>query len=292
MEFIPIRKIARLKNPGNGWLAYSIIACGIVVLLGFQYFVGLVGSLPITGTVALLSFAGCAFVYYRETSKIKTVRAAIANSMILASSVYVIAMGILMGTALQIEAAVSGSGLDDSPITQSDVVLSIIMNFLTMFFAVLAFTLIRKRGLSSIGLSGANFAENTLIGTMAGVMLFIFLVAVVFVLTWFGISLPQSEAGSGFSTRGIPLAIAVSLTAAITEETFFRGFLQNRIGLIAASVLFGFAHIGYGTVTQVVFPFVYALVFGWLYKKTGTLVAPMVAHFAYDMIVLGIAQLA
>ncbi|MDD5503036.1 MAG: CPBP family intramembrane metalloprotease, partial [Candidatus Thermoplasmatota archaeon] len=74
-------------------------------------------------------------------------------------------------------------------------------------------------------------------------------------------------------------------------ETFFRGFLQNRIGLIAASILFGFAHIGYGTVAQIVFPFIYALVFGWLYKRTGTLVAPMAAHFAYDMIVLALAQI-
>ncbi|MDD5503286.1 MAG: hypothetical protein PHH26_07480, partial [Candidatus Thermoplasmatota archaeon] len=259
MEFIPIRKIARLKNPGSGWLAYSIIACGIVLLLGIQYFIGLMDSLPFTGAVALLSFAGCALAYYRETSKTKTVRAAIANSMILASAVYVIAMGIVMGTALQIEAALFGKELQNGPISQADVVFSIIMNFITMFFAVVAFVLIRRKGISSIGLSFKNFTANALLGTLAGVMLFMLLVAVVFVLTLLGVNLPQSESGAGFSTIGIPLAVAVSLSAAITEETFFRGFLQNRIGLIAASILFGFAHIGYGTVAQIVFPFIYAL---------------------------------
>jgi hypothetical protein len=74
MDMSKIRKIARLKNPGSGWLVYSLIACGIVLILGLQYLIGLAGVLPFTGTVALLSFAGCAFVYYRETSTRKPLR--------------------------------------------------------------------------------------------------------------------------------------------------------------------------------------------------------------------------
>lgn len=291
MEPLRTRKNARLKNPGNGWLAYSIIACGVVLLLGIWYFLAISWRFPFTGAVTLLAFAGCAAIYLRETSRTKAMRTAIANSMILVPAVYVLALGIVMGTAVQIEALILGEDVSGGPLTQSDLLASMAINFITMFFSVVAFSLIRRKGVSSFGLSTRNLGLNMLVGTIAGIMLFMFLVAVVLVLSILGVDLPQSEAGSGFSTIGIPLSIAVSLTAAITEETFFRGFLQTRIGLIAASVLFGFAHIGYGTVTQIVFPFLYALVFGWLYKRTGTLAAPMAAHFAYDMIVLGLAQI-
>ena len=37
-------------------------------------------------------------------------------------------------------------------------------------------------------------------------------------------------------------AIAAGLTAALGEELFFRGFIQQKWGLLVGSVLFGFAH--------------------------------------------------
>lgn len=88
-----------------------------------------------------------------------------------------------------------------------------------------------------------------------------------------------------------PLVFAISLIASITEEVFFRGFLQPRVGLWIASLLFGFVHIGYGTLLQFVAPIVLGLLFGFLYLRTGSLWAPIAAHFTFDFVELSLLQL-
>lgn len=83
-----------------------------------------------------------------------------------------------------------------------------------------------------------------------------------------------------------PLVILISVTAAVTEEVYFRGLLQPRIGLIASSLLFGFIHVGYGTTMQLVVPFVLGVFFGLLQRWTGSLWTPIAAHFTFDFIQL------
>ena len=67
------------------------------------------------------------------------------------------------------------------------------------------------------------------------------------------------------------LAIFISLTAGVTEELIFRGYLISRLQLffknstttiIISSILFGILHINYGTIAQVIIPIFMGLVFG------------------------------
>jgi membrane protease YdiL (CAAX protease family) len=86
------------------------------------------------------------------------------------------------------------------------------------------------------------------------------------------------------STAGI---IALGAAAGLGEEWLFRGVLQPTIGLVAASVVFGLAHVG----GLKMLPFgVWAtgmgLLMGSLAAVTGGLVAPIVAHGLYDMLAL------
>lgn len=83
-----------------------------------------------------------------------------------------------------------------------------------------------------------------------------------------------------------PLVFTISLVAAITEEVYFRGILQPRVGIVASSLLFGIIHIGYGTVLQVAVPFVLGAFFGLLARWTRGLWAPIAAHFAFNFIQL------
>ncbi len=85
--------------------------------------------------------------------------------------------------------------------------------------------------------------------------------------------------------------VAIPLVAAVTEEIFFRGFLQPRVGVWGSSVLFGIVHIGYGTVLQVVAPFLLGLLFAYLFLKTKTLWAPIAGHFAFDFVQLTLLHL-
>lgn len=83
-----------------------------------------------------------------------------------------------------------------------------------------------------------------------------------------------------------PLVLTISLVAALTEEVYFRGILQSRVGILLSSALFGIIHIGYGTVLQVVAPFLLGVFFGLLARWTRGLWAPIAAHFAFNFIQL------
>ncbi len=81
-----------------------------------------------------------------------------------------------------------------------------------------------------------------------------------------------------------PLEIAgVSLAAGVGEELLFRGAVQTEFGVGVSSVLFGLAHIGGRR--SVVFGLWVAVIgfgLGGLAHVAGGLLAPIVAHAAYD----------
>lgn len=83
-----------------------------------------------------------------------------------------------------------------------------------------------------------------------------------------------------------PVVISISVLAGVTEEVFFRGLLQPRIGLVASSVFFGLIHVGYGTALQVVAPFLLGLLFGYLFQRTKSLWTAIVAHVTFDFVEL------
>jgi len=78
-------------------------------------------------------------------------------------------------------------------------------------------------------------------------------------------------------------AIAAGLTAAIGEELFFRGFIQQQCGLIVASLLFGIAHYGKQDIRVVShWSYVHGLLFGLSYQLSGNLLVPVIAHGLFD----------
>ena len=74
------------------------------------------------------------------------------------------------------------------------------------------------------------------------------------------------------------------VTAALGEEVFFRGFVQQALGIISASLLFMLAHFGKKDIRVVslwsVFQAVYlGLFFAW----SKNLIVPMIAHGLFDL---------
>jgi membrane protease YdiL (CAAX protease family) len=80
----------------------------------------------------------------------------------------------------------------------------------------------------------------------------------------------------------LPLRHCVLLAAVsgVAEEAFFRGALQPRVGLVAASVLFGLAHFvpRREFLPWTVFSLAAGFLLGGLFEATGNLVAPVTAH--------------
>ena len=78
--------------------------------------------------------------------------------------------------------------------------------------------------------------------------------------------------------------LVLAMASAIGEELLFRGALQPMTGVWAQAIIFALLHIGPGVrfLPWTVSAFVIGLVFGWLFKLTGDLGAPIVAHFAIN----------
>jgi len=79
--------------------------------------------------------------------------------------------------------------------------------------------------------------------------------------------------------------ILLSFIVSVCEETLFRGGIQHSFGPYWTSILFAVIHVRYlkhWIPTGLVFSISYGL--GWVYEYTGTLWAPIVAHFLIDAV--------
>lgn len=90
----------------------------------------------------------------------------------------------------------------------------------------------------------------------------------------------------------VPLMLFTCITAGITEEFFFRGYMQPRLQLIfknayaaifVSSLLFALLHAGYGTVAQVAGPLFIGSVFAVHYYKFKNIKVLMICHFLWDL---------
>jgi membrane protease YdiL (CAAX protease family) len=78
------------------------------------------------------------------------------------------------------------------------------------------------------------------------------------------------------------LALAV-LLAPFSEEMFFRGFLTARIGIVPSALIFGLFHFGYGSVVEIAGAMMIGLVFGLVFRKSGSIVPSIAVHMLYNM---------
>ena len=74
--------------------------------------------------------------------------------------------------------------------------------------------------------------------------------------------------------------LLLAVLSGVAEETLFRGMLQPRVGLVAASLLFGLAHFvpRRELLPWTLMSIAAGFLLGWLFDTSGNLVAPMVAH--------------
>ena len=103
-----------------------------------------------------------------------------------------------------------------------------------------------------------------------------------------GVRLVYNETIVPLFARVGPLApVLIGAAAGVGEEWLFRGILQPLLGLVAASVLFGLAHVGGARMLPFgVWATGMGFIMGSLTLVTGGLIAPMVAHGVYDMLAL------
>jgi len=78
--------------------------------------------------------------------------------------------------------------------------------------------------------------------------------------------------------------IIISLLAGFGEELIFRGVLQTKYGIVAASIVFGLMHSV--SFAYVVVTIVMGFYIGIIYNAGGSMLIPIQLHFIYDLAAL------
>ena len=95
----------------------------------------------------------------------------------------------------------------------------------------------------------------------------------------------------------------ITIWAGLGEELFYRGYLQARLrrrfgaltAIVGASAIFAvrhytqvliaWPHVPWSAATiWVVAAFIFGLAAGWLYEKSGSLLPPILCHYAFNLL--------
>ena len=84
---------------------------------------------------------------------------------------------------------------------------------------------------------------------------------------------------------GYPVMLVIVTAAAVGEEVLFRGGLQPSVGVIGAALLFGLSHGGWRREmwAYVLAAAISGAMFGFMYRLTGDLWVPIVAHALHNL---------
>lgn len=129
------------------------------------------------------------------------------------------------------------------------------------------------------------------------VLLFIGFVGLVLLLQSFDFSSTNAEAIDEIKSlkyQSIPLIIFTCITAAVLEELLFRGYILPTLskitnsvplGIIISSIIFGFIHLSYGTVYQIIIPLYFGIIFSIFYAKYRNMKVLIFVHFIWNLVV-------
>lgn len=148
---------------------------------------------------------------------------------------------------------------------------------------------IRRNQQQALERLGLTLLTPRQIGTALGATVGLLALSILTNVVWQAIE-PQSlnEVGSVLKAltgglNGVPGALAIGLSAAIGEETFFRGAYQPRMGLPLAALLFASFHVQYGVTPATVLVLVIGVVLGVLRQRTSLTVCILV-HFLFNFV--------
>jgi membrane protease YdiL (CAAX protease family) len=87
-----------------------------------------------------------------------------------------------------------------------------------------------------------------------------------------------------------PASVLNNIGVAVAEETFFRGFLMKRLNNLTVSFLFVLPHLILYQNLASVLTFFPSLLFGWIYRRADSLVAPIIYHFVSNLAFFSVVE--
>ncbi|MEN8262706.1 MAG: CPBP family intramembrane glutamic endopeptidase [Nitrospirota bacterium] len=153
----------------------------------------------------------------------------------------------------------------------------------------LAIILARYFSIDLLPLSG-NYIRDSLIGAAGALFPFCFFVYLMSEntkdISWLRSirRIVTNDIKAIFSNAELIDIIIIALIAGVAEEMLFRGVLQVRFGIVAASIVFGLLH--YISPAYVIIAALMGLYMGAFYYFSNSLLVPIQIHFLYDLAAL------
>ncbi len=172
--------------------------------------------------------------------------------------------------------------------------IGIMVRDLALVALILYFLRRNGESLRSIGWRSRGVGREIALGLVLAVPTFLAEILLNLLVTWLGLSSPSSPPAE-LTPHGVPqivLATALVTVVALSEETIFRGYLLLRfrdagahvpLAVLLSSFVFMLGH-GYEGSAGLVVVFALGLVLASVYLWRGSLVAPVVMHFALDFV--------
>lgn len=133
-----------------------------------------------------------------------------------------------------------------------------------------------------LGFTGASPKKAILIGIGAYALAIALSLVLGLALTLAGVS-DSGKIAEKISSMPIEVLFFAIAVSPIAEEVFFRGFLQQKIGLVPASALFALAHISYFSVSEIAGALAMGLFLGLIFKYSRNIYAVIIAHALYNL---------
>lgn len=152
------------------------------------------------------------------------------------------------------------------------------------------------RAWSALGLSVARPLRELGIGALVGIGVWAAVLAFMLVLGLLLLLLGGGELPAGAQTpaplivwlAGLPVAwrLGLSLAAAVSEEIFFRGLLQSRLGIALSTIIFVLGHLVYGVPLMLVGIALLSVTYAVIVRLRGNVVSAIAAHAVFDAVQL------
>lgn len=261
----------------------AIANFALALVMGFLAFRVVMSDMTRQRTKRVIAMSGA----YNPDSSVHTVAIVLALQFISFNLSQFIIAGGLAGLAESVES--SGVSLEAEFLTA---ILMTAIAFLGIGMAI------RRTIMQSLARLGLRLPTTQDVVWGIGVGVGLYGVLIVLALIWTALVPPEQLAeqsaaaeqiAQSFNT--IPLAFALSLAAAVSEEILFRGALQPVFGLIPTSLFFALMHVQYTLTPATIIIFVVALGLGLLRQRQSTSAA-IIAHFVYNFVQLALAILA
>ncbi|PNX50567.1 MAG: hypothetical protein BV456_06305 [Thermoplasmata archaeon M8B2D] len=170
----------------------------------------------------------------------------------------------------------------------------ILMVLIPLIWYVIVNSISFRKAISRVRITLKNIDIAFLWGILAAILIYAVISVLSFILLILGENPTEISNVTDLDFLSPPVLFLLVTVIPVAEEIFFRGFLLEKIesfagqniAIVATSILFGIAHMGYGKLYPAVFPMIMGLLLAYIVIKTKNLFASIFAHVSFNAVVI------